>query len=76
MKDVTIKGSVLSRELYILLVCFVLAFSINIGAIIAYKGNWLECFTQIGYVLAITAALYVIRLILWGISAIIKGFIQ
>ena len=64
------------RELFILLGCFVAAFFVNVGAIIAYDRPWIELISQIGFVFFITGGIYVLlavlRLLVWGIIKIFK----
>ena len=60
------------RELYILLGCFIAAFLVNVGAIIAYDRPWVELISQIGFVFFITGGLYVLlaifRFLVWLIA--------
>ena len=69
MKDTLITAQRKKTELLTLLVCFGIAFLLNVGCIIFYHTPFSEVFTQIGYVLVITVALYLIwtaiRLIVW-----------
>ena len=69
MKDTLITAARKKTELLTLLVCFGIAFLLNVGCIIYYRTPFSEVFTQIGYVLFITLALYLIwtaiRLIVW-----------
>ena len=60
MKDIIIKEKHIRRELYLILVSFVLAFVVNIGAIVAFDRPWSELYSQIGYVLFITVGIYVV----------------
>ena len=64
------------RELYVLLGCFVAAFFVNVGAIIAYDRPWIELISQIGFVFFITGGIYVLlavfRLLVWGFTKIFK----
>jgi uncharacterized membrane protein YhaH (DUF805 family) len=76
MKDLIITSSRLKKEIYVVSACFITAFVTNIVAIIIFKTPWYETFTQIGYVIVITAVLYLIvtffRLIALGITRLIK----
>ena len=75
MKDLTITAKQIRRELILLLVCFVIAEGVNIFSMIKYETPWTEFFTQIGFVLIITAALYIIlialRVLIWFVKLII-----
>ncbi len=62
MKDIIISSQRIKKELLIMSVCFVIAFLINVGSIIAFKTPWYETFTQIGYVVIITFVLYLLIL--------------
>jgi hypothetical protein len=76
MKDVTIKGKSIKRELWILLGCFVAAVCVNIFAIIKYSRPAKELITMIGYVIAVAFLLYLllllIRLVIWLIILLIR----
>lgn len=76
MKDIVITSQRIKKELYILLGCFFIAFIVNILSIIIYKTRWNEVFTQLGYVVVISLALYlfvgVIRIVLSFILRAIK----
>lgn len=73
MKDITIKLTArrLRFELISFLVCFLIGFGINVGAIIAYEASAWELLTSIFYVLTFALALYVawilLRLVIYGI---------
>lgn len=75
MKDLTITAKQIRREFFILLVCFVIAEGVNIFSMIKYGTPWTELFTQIGFVLIITAVLYIIlialRVLIWLVKLII-----
>ena len=75
MKDLTITAKQIRRELILLLVCFVIAEGVNIFSMVKYETPWTEFFTQIGFVLIITAALYIIliavRVLIWLVKIII-----
>ena len=58
MKDIIITSQKIRRERNIYLVCFLLAFVINIAAIVAYTRPWIETFTQLGYVFVISLFIY------------------
>lgn len=58
MKDTIITAQFKRRELWILLVCFVVANIANWVAIIRFSAPWYEVFTQIGYVLFTTVVIY------------------
>lgn len=69
MKDTLITARRKKTEIITALVCFALAFLLNIVCIIVYKTPFKEVFTQIGYIVVISVALYVIwtaiRLLVW-----------
>lgn len=69
MKDLTITAEQIRKELLLLLICFVIAEGVNVFSMIKYGTPWTELFTQIGFVLIITALLYVIliaiRVLVW-----------
>lgn len=77
MKDITIKGSTITRELTILGVILLMAIVMNIYAIVAYNGAWSEVFTQLHLVLALTVVLYLLvallRLIYIAIKRLFSG---
>lgn len=59
MKPVNIKSQTIARELGYLAACFAVAFGANIFAVIRFHRPWTEIFSQIGFVIVITAALFV-----------------
>lgn len=71
MKDIVITSKQIRKELITLLVCFLISFVSNIGAIIYYKSPVVEVLTSLHYVLFFSVFLYVI----WGIFRIIKSII-
>jgi hypothetical protein len=74
MKDIVIKERVVKRELILLLGMFVVAFLMNIYAIIVHGGNWSELVSQLHIVGLLTLFFYVlvllVRLVWWGLSAV------
>ena len=76
MKDLIIPSHLIKKELKILLACFIVAFLLNIYAIISYGTSWFEIFTMFYVVIIVTGFLYgltiVVRLIVYGIQQVIK----
>jgi hypothetical protein len=76
MKDIVISTKRIRTELFTLLVCFLIGFVANIGAVIFYKSAAIELITSIPYVLVFTFVIYClwsfIRLIISMISIIWK----
>ena len=64
MKDTVITARAKKRELWILLVCFVVANITNWVAIIRFSAPWYEVFTQIGYVVVTTLVIYALIAVL------------
>ena len=58
MKDIIITSRRLRQERNIYLLSFILAFIINVIAIIVYSRPWIEVISQIGYVIAISFLIY------------------
>ena len=50
MKDLIFTVKKQKRELFVFLLCFVVAFTLNVIAILIYKTQWSELITSIGYV--------------------------
>ena len=67
MKDIIITSKKLKQERNIFLLSFLLAFIINVIAIIIYSRPWIEIISQIGYVIVISFFFYLILLIPRGI---------
>ena len=69
MKDTLITAQRKKTELLTFLVCFGVAFLLNVGCIFYYHTPFSEVFTQIGYTVVIALGFYVIwtaiRLIAW-----------
>jgi hypothetical protein len=64
MKDIVIKERVVKRELILLLGMFVVAFLMNIYAIIVHDGNWSELVSQLHIVGLLTLFFYVLVLLI------------
>lgn len=58
MKDIIITSKKLKQERNIFLLSFLLAFIINVIAIIIYSRPWIEIISQIGYVIVISFFFY------------------
>jgi len=58
MKDITIKGVCIKRELWIFLGVFIFAFGLNIYSILHYKTSWSELYTHLYIVLLMTIFIY------------------
>ncbi len=76
MKDIIITRQRQRTELFTLLVCFVIAFGLNVYAIVKYDGKWNELFWSLGFVVATTVLLYAVwtllRLLYHGCRKLIK----
>lgn len=74
MKDSNIFISVKRKktELISFLICFVVANLVNLYAIIAYDTSFKELYTQLGYIILFTIALYVV----WSLLRIAFHFIK
>ena len=60
MKDTVITRNRKIIEIITLITCFIIAFLVNVYAIIAYDGtSWSELFMSLGYVSIFTVVLYV-----------------
>jgi presenilin-like A22 family membrane protease len=75
MKDYTLTAKRQKKELSILLYCFIVAFLLNIAAIIIYKTPWVEVVTQIGYVVVVGVVLYGLLLLFRLIIASVKALL-
>ena len=71
MKDIIITSQKLKRERNIYLLSFILAFIVNVIAIIVYSRPWIEVMSQIGYVIVISIFLYLILWIPRGILSVL-----
>jgi hypothetical protein len=60
MKDITITKERQKKELKTFLVCFLIAFCLNIYSIIAYDGKWKELFWSLGFVITAAVAFYAV----------------
>lgn len=75
MKDIVITKQRQKTEIITVIVCFVIAFALNVYAIITYDAPWSELFWSLGFVAVTTAILYaawtVVRVIIYLIKRII-----
>lgn len=78
MKDIkiNISGKRQRCEIMIFLVCFVIAFIMNVVSIIIYDTSWAEIFTQFLWVISLTLLFYGLtvffRVLYWGIRILFK----
>lgn len=72
MRDLIIKGKHQKTEIVVLALCFLLAIALNAGAIVIYKTQWKELYTQLHVIILLSLFLYlltwIIRLIFMGIK--------
>lgn len=76
MKDIIITSKKLKQERNIYLLSFLLAFIINVIAIIIYSRPWIEIISQIGYVIVISFFIYLILWIPRGILIFLSHLFQ
>jgi len=76
MKDIIITPGRIRLELYILFASFVIAELVNIHAIIKYDTPWSEIFSQIGFVLILTAIIYVVHWLVRLIVLLCSGIVR
>jgi len=75
MKDFTISGNRVIRELIIFLICFIIAFLTNVIAIIIYKTHFSELLTSLYYVLIFSLLIYFVSTFIRLLIAPIKYLI-
>ena len=68
MKDIVIKASHIRRELWVLLGCLVVAYGMNIYAIIHFARPAKELYMTIGYVVVTALIIYIL---LWIVRLIV-----
>jgi len=76
MKDTTFTKELKKRELIVFVVCFIIACAINVYSIISFNRSWTELFSQMGFVFAITIALYIVSAIIRLIVHFIRKAIR
>jgi len=64
MKDTIITTKTKKRELYLLLLSFILAFLLNIISIVIYHTQWKELLTMFHVTLILTVIIYLIILLI------------
>lgn len=76
MKDLTISSKRIKSEMRTWFFCFFTALLINICAIINYKTNWIEIFSQLHIILLLSIVIYlflgVIRIVARLIARLFK----
>lgn len=60
MKDIVIKGKAAYAELLIFAVCLLVAYSLNVYAVIHYSRPLTELLSSIGYVVFVAATIYAV----------------
>lgn len=68
MNDILISAKRLKKELITLLICFIIAFATNVGAIIYYKSDAIEMLSSLPYVLVFAVFIYIV----WSFLRLIK----
>ena len=58
MKDITVKGGNIKRELWIFAIVFIFCFGLNIYSIIHYKTSWSELYTHLHVVVLMSLVFY------------------
>jgi hypothetical protein len=76
MREIIIESHTIKREFFILLGCFVFAFLLNAFAINKFGTAWSELFTQIGYVVVITAIVYALLALFRLFICLIMGLFR
>jgi len=76
MKDIIITARRLRLELYILFASFVIAELVNIYSIIKYDTLWSEVFSQIGFVIILTAVIYVVHWVVRLLVLLCSGIVR
>ncbi|WP_066631525.1 hypothetical protein [Labilibacter marinus] len=78
MQDIILKGTSVKREIITFLISFIVAFGINLYAIIEYKTPWAELITSLGFVAILAVCFYlivaIVRLITIWIKMGVKSF--
>lgn len=69
MNDILISSKRIKKELITLLVCFIIGFTANIGAIIYYKSKAVEILTSLPYVVVFTGFIYLV----WSLLRLFKA---
>ena len=76
MKDITITGLRIKKEIIIAVVSLLAAIILNIFSIAKFKTDWSELFGQLHVVILVAIAIYILvlifRLIFWGIAGLIQ----
>ena len=67
MKDITIKGTRIKKEIIFWFVSFVIASAVNIIGIIKYNTSWWELITQLHVVIAVSILIYMLIGIVRGL---------
>ncbi len=76
MKDIIIRGATIRRELFFFLLSFIIAFGMNLYAIITFKTLWAELLTQLPFLILVTLVIYLIillaRIVFLGINKLLR----
>ncbi|MGD8782509.1 MAG: hypothetical protein PVH88_26575 [Ignavibacteria bacterium] len=76
MKDITIPGQLIKKEIRIWVSCLVIAVLVNIYAIVEYNASWVEVISQLHTELLLAFLFYLVATSVRIILAGIKGFIS
>ena len=79
MKDITLKGKWVKREIIIVALCLIATYLVNIYAIAAQGASWRELYTTWYAILFVAALLYIVtilvRLAVWGLWRLIRPLV-
>lgn len=73
MKDLVISARRIRREIRFAAAAFIVAFLTNLYAVVRFDRPWYELFTQMGYVVVITAVIYLLLWIPRLLAALVSG---
>ena len=76
MKDIIITVSRIKTEITKIIICFSIAFLMNVYAIIKNKSEWRELFSQFHWVLILMAVMYLLTLIGLAVKTGFRKIIQ
>ncbi|MDY3069498.1 MAG: hypothetical protein SOR57_07580 [Parabacteroides sp.] len=76
MKDIIITAKRQKCEIITFIICFAIAFIMNVASIIAYNTEWSEVWTQIIWVTVLACVIYglsvFIRILFWLVKRILR----
>jgi uncharacterized membrane protein YbhN (UPF0104 family) len=63
----------IGREVGVFALCLLIAELVNVAAILIYKSTWRELYTQVGWLIVLAGAFYLVSIVARMVAARMRG---